>query len=157
MARVIGDAWSAILWGDDESAHGDDTWKAPIVREVKRLDGVALLWDSDYWDGPLSGLAAFDGSEYWFSAEWDADRDDWSVPRRYVLRPLTPDELRVEWARHRQFEQFVGTRFCHHVALDDRVQQPGELWHRFYDAYPAGEQSSYDDRPAIGWFFVSPY
>ena len=74
MAQVIRDPWWPILRGHDESAHGDDTRKPPIVRKVKRLDGVALLWDADYWDGPLAGLATFGGSVYWFSAEWDADR-----------------------------------------------------------------------------------
>ncbi len=122
---------------------------------VQHVSGVALLWDSDYHDGPVSGLAAYAGEEFWFAAVWDPSTDEWTSPRRYVLKALSRAEISDEWARHRVFERYVSTQGCHHLRPSERGLQPQDQMHRFYDAFPPGSQPDYDDRPAIGWFSLT--
>ena len=118
----------------------------------RTAQGVRLLWDHDWWDGPVSGLAEFEGNEYWYEAVWDPERDDWSHPRRYVLRELTAAELEDEWQWHRLFEKHVSTMHCRHDAAPPSEVRPGGEWRTFYDAYGARRTRSYSERAVVAEF-----
>ncbi len=36
-----------------------------VVPQVSR-EAVRLIWHSDFWDGPQSGLLELNGERYWF-------------------------------------------------------------------------------------------
>lgn len=66
-----------------------------MVNDFAELEDVRLLWHTDYWDGPLAGLAHYNGRAYWFEVE----AFDWDEPpaeRRYLLYSLTDGELAEE-------------------------------------------------------------
>ncbi len=74
----------------------------------RKLHGVEMLFN-DYYNGPLSGVARYQGSEYWFEAEGRKDegfaltmRD-----RRFVLYPITPKELAGKTYWQRLYEEHV--------------------------------------------------
>ena len=120
------------------------------MTDCPRVENVELLWAADYWDGPMAGLARHDGSDYWYEAE----AFDWDTPpseRRYLLYPMTDEELAAEHEAQRAFRKHVGT---HTSYRDNRVVGRGKVrpeseWQKFYEKY---EYRSYADRPPIGWF-----
>ena len=38
---------------------------------IPQAKGVKFLWHSGYYDGPLSGMALWEGKHYWFECEFD--------------------------------------------------------------------------------------
>jgi hypothetical protein len=122
---------------------------------VEDLSGVRILWESDWWDGPISGVAEYRSRQGWFHAAWDRMTDDWEWPRRLVLYELTSDELDREWSGHRLFEAKVSTKHCHHDDAPAPVVHPQSEWSEFYDLHPASTASKYEDHPVIGWFWAA--
>jgi len=47
----------------------------------------------DWWDGPLCGLAAFEGSVCIYERIFDEDEDDWSS--EYYLTPIDDDSVNL--------------------------------------------------------------
>jgi len=68
----------------------------------------------DYYDGPRSGFADFDGQPHAYRAIWDVAADDFDLEGRFALVPITPELL--------------------HIALEDWA-----IWKRWEAAYYAGE------------------
>ena len=118
------------------------------------LQGVRLLFHHDWWDGPISGLAEWQGREHWYQATWDAEADDWAHPRTFVLRRLSDEEIAEEWRVHRAFEAYVGTIHCNHDGAAERVQRPQSEWPKFYEAFPVHAREHFEDRPEVGTFTI---
>ena len=66
------------------------------------------MWVTDWWDGPVEGMASYQGRDCWFRAIFDAEADEWTSPRRCRLFELTPDERDRLWSWHRLREQHAG-------------------------------------------------
>ncbi len=62
-----------------------------LLKELREESGgnTRMLWHSNYWDGPLSGVILWEGEKCWFDY---ADEE-------YVEIPLTEEELK-EWAEY---------------------------------------------------------
>jgi hypothetical protein len=80
-------------------------------QEGPELDGVSVLWVTDWWDGPVEGMASYQGRECWFRASFDEDADEWTSPRRCRLHELDPAERERLWASHRRWEHHAGGAF----------------------------------------------
>jgi hypothetical protein len=127
------------------------------VDEENKLRGVQLLWAADYWDGPIAGLARYDGREHWFEVEeFDWDDPPPASERRFRLYALNDEELRDEQEWHRRFQKHVGTHSDYersgnrgHAA----VKPPSE-WPKFYDEYERRPPREYASREPIGWFVL---
>ena len=87
------------------------------------------MWVTDWWDGPVEGMATYQGRDCWFRAIFDTDGDEWTSPRRCRLYELTPDERQRLRARHRLWEQHAGGGSCHHPDAPDPALRPG--WEAF--------------------------
>jgi len=101
-----------------------------------------MLFFIDYYDGPLSGVARYRGTEYWFEAEGRKD-EGFALAmkdRRFFLYPMTAAELADETYWQRLYEE--------HVQGD---KPESEKW-RFYDPYERREAPEYGSRESIGWF-----
>ena len=94
------------------------------------LRPVTIVWVTDWWDGPVEGMASYQGRDCWFRAIFDAGADEWTSPRRCRLYELTPDERERLRARHRQWEQHVGGNCCYHPDAPDPALRPG--WEAFF-------------------------
>jgi hypothetical protein len=128
---------------------------AEEVMRVPRIDReeVRLLWHSDYWDGPLSGMLAYRGEECWFEAVAENDpAGRWC--RRFVLLRLSAGQRADEVRWHGLFREHVG----HHTDYDDRGGRPvgsvhpPEKWPGFYDAYRRRTPPDYSANAVLGWF-----
>jgi len=93
------------------------------------LRPVTIVWVTDLWDGPVEGMATYQGRDCWFRAIFDTDADEWTSPRRCRLYELTPDERQRLWARHRLWEQRAGGNCCYHPDAPDPALRPG--WEAF--------------------------
>lgn len=119
------------------------------------LEGVRLLFHTDWWDGPLTGLAEYQGREYFFDAVWDEAADDRTYPRRLLLRTITDAEIAEEWRVHRPFEHLVGTHCCAHDGVTERVMRSQSDQKKFFEMFPPTGEKPYADRPVIGAFTVT--
>jgi hypothetical protein len=106
-----------------------------VVETLPQLSGVRIVWSGDYYDGPLDGLAEYEGREYWFIAV------SGDLPRTYVLHRISAQQVAGEWAGHREYVTVV-----HSPAAR-------EVWHR---EHPEAERPDYSRAPAIGWFRAAP-
>lgn len=118
---------------------------------MRTVSDVQMLWHNDWYDGPLEGVAVFEGSEYYFRVA----TEDWvdQQPREFVLVELSAAEMEVEHLEHADFERLVGTRYCAHLPPEERVQREPEQWPEFYRLYPNdGLERRYKDRQGFAVF-----
>jgi len=126
--------------------------KVNKLTKVKRID-LKLLWQSEYWDGPLNGLLSYEGLKYWFQV-FDEPNDYSPDVRKFLINELSSEQLREEEQWHELFRQKVGT----HTEYDeDGKGQIGELrpeeeWHEFYDAYKNRLVRDFSNNQVISWF-----
>jgi hypothetical protein len=122
-----------------------------------RLEGVRLRWHFGYWDGPINGVATYDGRDYWFDAEPFDWEDEPPHSRRYFLYELTDEELAEERYWHERFRDLVGT----HTEYDEEWQRlSGEVRPpsgAFDREYAQRKQPDYMSRPSTGWFAIPGY
>jgi hypothetical protein len=117
--------------------------------KIDRKD-VRILWHCGYWDGPLSGIALYQGQKYWFRV---IDRD--AEPRAAALQSLTREQLQFEENRHTLFQQHVGTHTDYDSSGKRNVGalRPKSEWQKYYTTVPAtAQQPTYEGNPIIGWF-----
>ncbi len=120
---------------------------------LPELNGVRVIWFSDWYDGPVTGLAEYDGHEYWFVMVVNEGGETWDFePRVYILHRLTPDQLAQEWDAHRDFAaaRIPGCMHsppCPSDSPDDR-EALATLWER----WPSEREDEYQEADAIGWF-----
>lgn len=68
---------------------------------------ATMLWYSDYWDGPLSGLAVYEDNLVWFHIiDWE--HDNLFNMRTFGLYELSDEEAAYELLWHQYFCQSVG-------------------------------------------------
>lgn len=112
---------------------------------------IRLLWETNHWDGVLSGYAEWKGTLYYFTLQdQNSDREGlWY--RRYDVIPLTEKEKEQARKAHAAFQKYVGT----HCDLDELGERKGEVrpkveWSKFYDnpAYRVPEPTGV----SVGWF-----
>ena len=81
---------------------------APPPRGGPDLSPVTIVWVTDWWDGPVEGMASYQGRDCWFRAIFGTAADEWTSPRRCRLYELTPDERGRLWSEHHR-EQHPGS------------------------------------------------
>jgi hypothetical protein len=120
---------------------------------LPELSGVRKVWFSDWYDGPITGVALHDGHEYWFVMVTNDGGERWDFkPRIYVLHRLTGEQLAQAWEMHRSFAE-AGLPGCLHsppctVAGD----AGGETLEALRDRWPEEQEDGYMNAPMVGWF-----
>ena len=122
------------------------------VPRVERND-VRLLWHSDFWDGPRSGMLLYKGEECWF--ELFAENDDpreWY--RRFAILRLSFDQLAEEHRWHELFRRCVGTHtdYNHEEERTIGAVRPREFHAEFYDEYRKRTPRDFSLCEVLGWF-----
>ena len=122
---------------------------APPLEWGPDLTGVTIVWVTGWWDGPVEGMATYQGRDCWFRAIFDAEADEWTSPRRCRLFELSPDERDRLWSWHRLREQHAGGSSLHPGA-------PGPALTPSADAFPdTGDHPARAGR-LIGEFTAPP-
>ena len=110
-----------------------------------------------YGDGPLTGVATYDGRDHWFEAEafdWD---DETPHARRYFVYELTDAELPDERYWHERFRALVGTHTDYDESGHRRVGELRPASSAFNDEHSKRNQPVYTSRRPIGWFTLSGF
>jgi hypothetical protein len=117
-------------------------------------DEIHLLWHSDFWDGPRSGMLLYRGDEFWFEVIAESADDVIGWYRRFAVIKLSMEQHAEEWRWHRLFQENVGA----HTDYDDAGQrplgslQPEEKWPRFYQEYRNRMPRDFSGNEVVGWF-----
>jgi hypothetical protein len=119
------------------------------------LTAVTLLWHSDFWDGPRSGLLVYAGEQCWF--EVVAENDDPDLAgwyRRFAIIRLTPAQLADEQRWHELFRANVGWHTDYVKDAPDRYAglRPREQWRAFYDLYEKRVPLDLSGNEVLAWF-----
>ena len=67
---------------------------APPLHWGPDLRPVTIVWVDDWWDGPVEGMATYQGRDCWFRAIFDTEADEWTSPRRCRLLRAHPRRTR---------------------------------------------------------------
>ena len=117
---------------------------------MRELTNVRILWDSDWHDGPVPGLAEYEGGQFWFQAIWDDNSRVGRSEKAFTYSALTnwrdlgkPSTCSVP----------ISTGIVSRGCSTSTASQSG--WSEFYDAYPPGTAPTYEDHPVLGHFIAS--
>jgi hypothetical protein len=118
-------------------------------------DAVRLLWHSDFWDGPRSGMLELNGARCWFQViaeNEDQDLRGWY--RRFAVVRLTPEQLAKECRWHELFRERVGWHTDYVKDLPGRYEglRPREQWQAFYVPYEKRAPLNLSSCEVIAWF-----
>jgi hypothetical protein len=120
------------------------------IAEIPRA-AVRVLWTDDFWDGPPSGIAEWEGRRYRFEMK---DRStlglDEEPRRRYWLIALSSEQLREEERWQDLFCANVWTGFDYTGRLE-HCAPPSEHG-KFYEPYAARAAPDYSKNEVVGWF-----
>lgn len=89
----------------------EQNWPYEYVEEEPDLE---MLWHCGYYDGPLNGMALYNGEFVWFDHDKYGDRcdDDDLCPdygsRTYNVYAISEEDLKTQFAIHERFEKYVG-------------------------------------------------
>ena len=134
-----------------------------MTKTLEKEKDIKLVYHSNYWDGPLSGVCLYKEKQYWFNCVHDyhdKTEDNESLDMRiYAIYDLTPIEWEHENYWHNLFVRYVGT----HTSYDDNGCRKGKVGpakdhHLFYDAAKeAGEKGIYKkkdltENKLVGYF-----
>jgi len=114
-------------------------WFSHFVYEKYKLsgynEGAIPLYHINYYDGPLSGMIRVEDKYFYVESVYGEEERTW-----WAAWELTEDELTREQARHKLFQQYVGTH-CDYVENEDgdwtrdisKCIQDREVWKQYYD------------------------
>ena len=111
---------------------------------------VRVLWVDDFYDGPLSGIAEWEGRRFRFEMTDRSTLGREDGPRRYWLIALSPGQLKEEERWQDLFCTHVWTGFDYSGRPENRA--PASEHSKFYEAYAARAVPDYSGNEVAGWF-----
>lgn len=113
----------------------------PGLPEAK---GVKILWEHDYWDGPLDGVCEWDGEKYYFQLIEDA------IIRPYWLKRLSENEWVQLQTNHLLYQEHVGFHTDYiNGKHSGATRKPEAEWKKYHDnKQPLGPFCG----PIVAWF-----
>lgn len=136
-----------------------------LIPRHKKLEPkeIQLLWDDDYYDGPISGVCMVQGEKCYYRmfnfdeyvAFQDGRIDDFTS-FKYVIIALTKEQLVEEEKWHQLFREKVGlhTDYNEFGERGSSKIRPPELRDEFYRRYKERAFPDYSKSPIIGWFEI---
>lgn len=106
-------------WRDSDGKKQSEDVPLSVFYDDHEQPDLKMIWHSGFWDGPLSGLAEYNGEKVWFDCVEDVDNQI----RRYAVYRLSTEELREVERNHKRFEKMVGYH-CNH---DETHKEYGDV------------------------------
>lgn len=88
-----------------------------------------IIWHSDYYDGPLTGLCQYKGRTVWFKLA-DESPTDYYI---YNLYSLTDQQLSILNQVRSEFRRYVGKNCEYENGKRNFHTHPKSEWAKFYD------------------------
>lgn len=110
-----------------------------MTRVMRR--NVKTLWETNRWDGPLSGLCQYRGQHYRFFCFNDLECHGRKTRRKYAMRLLEPEEIADVMKRWKDFRDAVGEHCDYIDGTWKRIERDGPKpgWEKFYNLGPDGK------------------
>jgi hypothetical protein len=136
---------------------------AKAVQRLASPGDFTMLWDENYYDGPLSGFGRLaDGWLSYFSLIKELDEP--SGPRIYGAYGLTSEQAAEANKWHDLFREKVGEHCDYDYDYDygehglgrrrgGGTVRPEAMWKEYYDAAKGKEKMNPAALPLIGWFW----
>lgn len=112
---------------------------------MKIIDKIKIIWETDRYDGPLSGVCEFEGSRHYFNIIDEMDKNNKDKEnlfgcrlRLFGIYKLTESEMSSVIYWHNEFRKYVGTH-TDYTETKGKVH-PQSSHHKFYDAYKKREK-----------------
>lgn len=126
-------------------------------------ESFRMLWATNYYDGPLSGVGIVNGTPHWFSCigEGSVGPDPDGTPmaaRVFGVVPLTAEEYAELRVNHELFESIVGKRGCTYEdgkrwSADTHIPHTMEdLKARYYDQ--PQPKRDFRTKEIVGWWAI---
>ena len=131
---TIEDGQMCFRWISEENGEEQEEL-VPLSEFVDDLDeqpDLEMLWHCNYYDGPLSGVARYEGELVWFDNEEYGDWGEDAV-RSYQLYRLKGEVMDELFRQHHLFNEMVGYHSNHHPDFhNDFVGKNKEEFDEFY-------------------------
>jgi hypothetical protein len=125
------------------------THKGNTYKQYEELHNVGMKWTTDWWDGPLEGVAEYEGRLCYFfldKEEWYKDEEGDPVFTKYLLLvEFTKEQLDAELEQHKRFEKYVRKDEETHPNINGRHS-------KFYDWYKEQPDKDFSNNKVIGYF-----
>jgi len=102
------------------------------MHEADDTEHAIMLWHSDYYDGPISGLAEYKGKKVWFKWHGTA-HEPLTDLRIFNLHEMSDEAIEYEEERHQRFRDMIG-HHCDYGVLAGDVNYTAESFDEYYDA-----------------------
>lgn len=116
-----------LTWKDENGKHEEVVAMSEFVDDIDEQPDLKMLWHSNYWDGPLSGMCTWEGKPYLFNIYYADEEEDYLDFRRYGLYEMTPEEEAELFHQHHEFEKDVGYHCNYGENYDDYGIREDEL------------------------------
>jgi len=116
---------------------GDKEMTIPLsnFHDKDKTEHAYMLWHSDYYDGPISGMAEYKGKRVWF--KWHKDVfEPLTDMRIFNLYELSKKEIEYEEYWHQYFRDNVG-HHCDYV--EDQIGDVSYTQESFDEFYAAAK------------------
>ena len=104
-------------------------------------DSVRILYENNYWDGPLEGVLRWNNKNYYFINYSD---DDWTdgANRAFVIIEMTKAQEKDENYFHQLFIKYVGSHTDYDEFGNRSIEEvkPESERKKFYDEYDKAEK-----------------
>ena len=156
VVNLIVDALPEIEDEEDEELEWfDPVWNLERVKDCPRLDFRCILWDLDYWSGPISGICKFNDEPCYFSRDQMHGYPD---HRLYFVYKLTPEEFEAERTEFELWEKCVTgwQRRTNGKLVPDRNDWPDNF--KLFNSLrgPKLNRKVYLTRDPVAWFDDRP-
>lgn len=131
--------------------------------DVDKEPDLEMLWHSGYYDGPLSGMALYNGKYVWFECDqWGEciDNDD-PCPdygmRTYTLHELSEGDLKDQFEAHERFRKYVGHHTDYGVNYSPYEGKPSNILDKFYNWMKRRPQKDFKKNKVLGTFAICQF
>jgi hypothetical protein len=90
---------------------GGEEYRFPrswLYEELQDEPDLVMLWHAGYYDGPLNGMALYNGQYVWFDCFSDDYQEPYYGMRVYRLYELSEKEMKEQFNHHSKFRKYVG-------------------------------------------------
>lgn len=108
---------------------------------------IVMLWYSDYYDGPLSGLATYNGKKVWYVC---VEMDEVIDIRKFGIYELSDAELAEEEHWHGLFQELVGYHCDYGITRKERMNNDADTEKYFAMSKKADIDRDYTKNKLIG-------
>ena len=122
--------------------------------ELRRVRGVLVkpLWETNRYDGPLSGVCFYNDKPFYFDTK---DVQNETDHRKYLLHPLSDETFQALEEERQTFKDLVGEH-CEYNPDWTRVDSPVKAtWQTYFERQPENlEKLNPTSEPAQFYFYI---